>query len=75
MPKHKIERTVPTDCRVPGSTSQHPKFRTIICDPPWTPSRASGKDSGYIGAINHYPPMSLERIKAKHIRKEIKCQS
>ena len=69
MAKRKIERTESTDCRVPGSTSQHPKFRTIICDPPWTPSRASGKDSGYIGAIIHYPPMSLERINAKRNQK------
>ena len=45
MKKHEIEKTTPTDCRVPESPQQQPKFRTIICDPPWRP-RTFGKNGG-----------------------------
>ena len=56
--KHKIEKTAPTECRVPENIPATPKFRTIVADPPWEFSQ-----KGNYGAIQHYDLMSLERIK------------
>ena len=67
MAKHKIERTAPTDYRVPENIPKPPKFRTIVADPPWTKNQSSGKSGGYGGAINHYSLMDIERIKAMPI--------
>lgn len=47
------------DYYIPPNPPKPPKFKTILADPPW--SRHQG---GNYGAINHYPLMSLERIKA-----------
>lgn len=41
---------------MPETTS--PKFRTILADPPWSEQQLGGR-----GAVNHYPVMSLSRIK------------
>lgn len=38
-------------------------FRTILADPPWPTYQTGGK-----GAVQHYPLMTLERIKAMPIR-------
>lgn len=59
MSKHKIEREVPKDYRIPNHIPKPPKFRTIVADPPW-----SKNQGGKLGALNHYDLMSLERIKA-----------
>ena len=60
--KHKIEKTAPTECRVPENIPATPKFRTIVADPPWSKNQSSFH--GYGGAIGHYDLMSLDRIKA-----------
>lgn len=64
MAKNKIERAVPVDYRVPENIPKPPKFHCIVADPPWTKNQTSGGKNSYGGAINHYPLMSLERIKA-----------
>lgn len=63
--KHKIEKTAPTECRVPENIPATPKFRTIVADPPWSKNQSSFH--GYGGAIGHYDLMSLDRIKAMPI--------
>ena len=60
--KHKIEKTAPTECRVPENIPDVPKAKTILADPAWTTNQTSCH--GYGGAIGHYDLMSLERIKA-----------
>ncbi|GGN20120.1 DNA methyltransferase [Lentzea pudingi] len=42
---------------VPGSSAQ--KFRTVLADPPWDVHQQGNR-----GADQHYPLMSMERIKA-----------
>ena len=61
--KHKIEKTAPVNYRVSENIPPIPKFRTIVADPPWSKNQSSGGDHNYGGAINHYPLMSLDRIK------------
>lgn len=45
------------------TTTQPPRFRTILADPPW-----SHEQKGARGADQHYPLMSLARIKAMPVR-------
>lgn len=61
--KHIIEKNRPDICRVPANIPVVPKFRTIVADPPWTKNQKSGGKRSYGGAANHYPLMSLQRIK------------
>lgn len=56
--KHKVEKTAPTECRVPENIPEIPKFRTIVADPPW-----ERQQTGQFGARQHYDLMSLDRIK------------
>lgn len=63
MTEHIIERSAPTDERIPANIPPQKKYRTILADPPWTKNQCS-RDGRYGGAINHYSLMSLERIKA-----------
>ena len=60
--KHIIETEAPSTYRIPENIPEVPKFRCIVADPPWRRNQSSG-DGRYGGAINHYPLMSLERIK------------
>lgn len=64
MTKHIIENAAPESERVPQSIPPVPKFRTIVADPPWSKNQTSGSAHSYGGAINHYPLMTLDRIKA-----------
>ena len=64
MKKHEIERATPTNYRVPENIPKPPEFHCIVADPPSTKNQASGKNGRYGGAINHYPLMGLDRIKA-----------
>ena len=64
MTKHIIENAAPESERVPQSIPPVPKFRTIVADPPWSKNQTSGSANSYGGAINHYPLMTLDRIKA-----------
>lgn len=57
MAKHKIERTAPTDYRIPENIPDVPKMSTILVDFPW--SKAQG---GKLGAIEKYDLMSMDRI-------------
>ena len=61
--KHKIEKAAPADYRVPENIPPIPKFKCIVADPPWSKNQVSGSANNYGGAINHYPLMSLERIR------------
>lgn len=56
--KHKIEKTAPTNYRVPENIPKVPKFTCLAVDPPW-----SHFQTGKYGAVNHYDLMSLDRIK------------
>lgn len=62
--KSRIERAAPTNFRVPENIPELPKFQTILGDCPWMKNQLSSGKNSYGGAINHYPLMSLERIKA-----------
>lgn len=61
--KHVIQKEAPKVQPIPENIPEPPKFSTILADCPHTKGQSSG-DSKYGGAINHYPLMSLERIKA-----------
>lgn len=67
MTKHIIEKVAPEHYRVPENIPPIPKFRTIVADPPWQRNQSSGGSKNYGGAINHYPLMNIERIKAMPI--------
>ena len=62
MTKHNIERQAPEECRVPENIPPKIKYRCIVADPPWAKNQSSG-DSKFGSARNHYPLMSLDRIK------------
>ena len=62
MTKYDIEKRPPEVCRVPENIPPKTLYRCIVADPPWTRGQTSG-DSKYGSARNHYPLMSLERIK------------
>ena len=64
MTKHIIENAAPESERVPQNIPPVPKFRTIVADPPWSKNQTSGSANSYGGAINHYPLMGIDRIKA-----------
>ena len=64
MTKHIIENAAPEHERIPQNIPPVPKFRTIVADPPWSKNQSSGSNAGYGGAINYYPLMTLDRIKA-----------
>lgn len=64
MKKHEIERATPTNYRVPENIPELPKFSAIVGDPAWMKNQTSSGKGNYGGAINHYPLMSLDRIKA-----------
>lgn len=68
MTKHKIEKAAPEHYRVPENIPPTPKFHTLLADCPWTKNQSSGGSSNYGGAINHYPLMSLERIKEMPVK-------
>ena len=61
--KHIVETEVPSNYRIPENIPEVPKFRCIVADPPWSKNQMS-RNGAYGGAINHYPLMSLDRIKA-----------
>ncbi len=63
MTKHIVEKKAPEHYRVPVNIPPHPKFRTILADPPWSRHQTGGGKK-YGGAIKHYSLMSTERIKA-----------
>ena len=58
MPKYKLEKEAPKNERVPENIPDVPKFKCIYADPPWNRSQL-----GHWGAVQHYPLMSLDRIK------------
>ena len=62
MAKHIIEREAPKNYRVPENIPTHMPFKTVVADPPWSKNQCSSSKR-YGGAINHYPLMSLDRIK------------
>lgn len=64
---HPTERTAPADITIPAHIPAHPKFRAIVCDPPWEFCQRSGNGK-WGGAAQHYPLMSLERIKAMPVK-------
>ena len=60
--RHIVEKEAPKDYQIPENIPEVPKARCIVADPPWQRNQTS-RGGKYGGAINHYPLMSLERIK------------
>lgn len=63
MSRHIIKREVPERCRIPDNIPEIPKFRTVICDPPW-----SRNQTGQLGGLRHYNLMDVEMIKRMPIQ-------